>query len=274
MTLARRSTVTSTSARRRENPRTYPSTSTESLPNPERGRARATWSSVNRPGSRGDEPYTAALLLTTRRRTPGARWQAASSCIVPMTLISFIDARPPADSGVAMTLRCATVSTSAWEITLAMIGLRMSARTKSTPRSGRCGGTTSTATTRSTPGVVATSSAKRPPRYREAPVTSTTCPTRTTAVPFASSGDPSPSVGGRVPGTDDVPRAEIASARRAEAQPTAPDREGRGPSGRLLLVATLVTRLAQQLAVLLLRHPLAALLDDRAHVYLVVRMSS
>jgi hypothetical protein len=32
-----------------------------------------------------------------------------------------------------------------------------------------------------------------------------------------------------------------------------------------------VTRLAQQLAVLLLRHPLAALLDDRAHEYLVVR---
>jgi hypothetical protein len=33
----------------------------------------------------------------------------------------------------------------------------------------------------------------------------------------------------------------------------------------LLLVATLVTRLAQQLAVLLFRHPLAALLDDRTH---------
>ncbi|GAB6901139.1 hypothetical protein JCM9957A_42290 [Kineosporia succinea] len=33
----------------------------------------------------------------------------------------------------------------------------------------------------------------------------------------------------------------------------------------LLLVATLVTRLAQQLAVLLLGHPLAALLDDGAH---------
>src|SRR5690606_17309940 len=34
---------------------------------------------------------------------------------------------------------------------------------------------------------------------------------------------------------------------------------------RSLLVATLVTRLAQQLAVLLLGHPLAALLDHRAH---------
>src|SRR3954471_22740253 len=35
---------------------------------------------------------------------------------------------------------------------------------------------------------------------------------------------------------------------------------------RSLLVATLVARLAQQLAVLLLGHPLAALLDDRTHV--------
>src|SRR3546814_18868105 len=36
----------------------------------------------------------------------------------------------------------------------------------------------------------------------------------------------------------------------------------------LLLVATLVTRLAQELAVLLLRHALAALLDDGTHVHL------
>jgi hypothetical protein len=33
----------------------------------------------------------------------------------------------------------------------------------------------------------------------------------------------------------------------------------------LLLVTTLDARLLQQLAVLLLRHPLAALLDDRTH---------
>ena len=39
----------------------------------------------------------------------------------------------------------------------------------------------------------------------------------------------------------------------------------RDPSRRSLLVATLVTRLAQELAVLLLRHALAALLDDGAH---------
>ena len=36
-------------------------------------------------------------------------------------------------------------------------------------------------------------------------------------------------------------------------------------SGRLLLVATLVASLTKQLAVLLLRHALAALLDDRTH---------
>jgi hypothetical protein len=34
----------------------------------------------------------------------------------------------------------------------------------------------------------------------------------------------------------------------------------------LLLVATLVASLTKQLAVLLLRHTLAALLDDRTHV--------
>ena len=41
---------------------------------------------------------------------------------------------------------------------------------------------------------------------------------------------------------------------------------------RLLLVAALNARLLQQLAVLLLRHPLASLLDDRAHcaTYLTV----
>ena len=47
MALAKRSTATSTSGRRRENPRTYPSTSTESLPHPARGSARAAVSSVN-----------------------------------------------------------------------------------------------------------------------------------------------------------------------------------------------------------------------------------
>ncbi len=77
----------------------------------------------------------------------GAFWQAASSCIVPMTLISFIAVRPPAPSGVAMTFMCTTVSTSAGAMTLAISGLRMSARTNSVrpsigallgPRRRRC----------------------------------------------------------------------------------------------------------------------------------------
>ena len=56
--------------------------------------------------------------------------------MVPMTLISFIIARPPASSGVAITAMCTTVSTSAWAMTLAITGLRMSARTNSaSPRS-------------------------------------------------------------------------------------------------------------------------------------------
>ena len=61
--------------------------------------------------------------------------------MVPMTLISFIAVRPPAPSGVAMTLMWTTVSTSAPAITLAMIGLRMSARTNSVrPTSLRAAG--------------------------------------------------------------------------------------------------------------------------------------
>ena len=50
-----------------------------------------------------------------------------------------------------------------------------------------------------------------------------------------------------------------------------PDRGRRADRARagLLLVATLVTRLAKQLAVLLLRHALAALLDDGTHVHLI-----
>ena len=54
--LARRSMVISTSGRRREKPRTYPSTSTESLPKPVRGRVFGFMSSVNIAGSRGEEP--------------------------------------------------------------------------------------------------------------------------------------------------------------------------------------------------------------------------
>ena len=39
----------------------------------------------------------------------------------------------------------------------------------------------------------------------------------------------------------------------------------RKPFGGLLLIATLVASLTKKLAVLLLRHTLAALLDDRTH---------
>ena len=53
-------------------------------------------SSVNLAGSRGDAPYTEIELCTTSFRKVAAFWQAASNCIVPMTLISFIEERPPA----------------------------------------------------------------------------------------------------------------------------------------------------------------------------------
>ena len=60
-----------------------------------------------------------------------AFWHAASSCIVPMTLISFWETRPPACVGVAMTFMCTTVSTPDCAMILPIIGLRMSARTNS-----------------------------------------------------------------------------------------------------------------------------------------------
>jgi hypothetical protein len=45
------------------------------------------------------------------------------------------------------------------------------------------------------------------------------------------------------------------------------------PVRRLLLVPALHARLAEQLAVLLLRHPLAPLLDDRTHVTILILLS-
>ena len=68
--------------------------------------------------------------------------------MVPMTLISFIVDRPPACLGVAMTPMCTTVSTPASPMTLAITGLRMSARTNSVPGIGASGATTSTPITR------------------------------------------------------------------------------------------------------------------------------
>ena len=56
--------------------------------------------------------------------------------MVPMTLISFIDIRPPACMGVAMTpMWTTTVSTWAASMTFAMMGLRISARTNPRRRS-------------------------------------------------------------------------------------------------------------------------------------------
>ena len=164
MKFAKRSVVTATSGRRRENPRTYPSTSAESFAQPLRGEWRGSTSSVNIAGSRGPAPYTEDVDFTMSRSTVGAFWHAASSCIVPMTLISFIAVRPPACTGVAMTPMCTTVSTAAALMTFAMIGLRMSARTNSALPMSDLGGTTSTPMTRSTAGSSVRIRAILPPR--------------------------------------------------------------------------------------------------------------
>src|SRR4051794_11719554 len=133
-------------------------------------------SSVNMAGSRLLAPYTVEVDFTTRCRTDGAFWAAARSCIVPMTLSSFIVPRPPALPGVAMTLMWTTVSTSSFASTFAITGVRMSARMKDIPPTSPCGGATSTPITRSMPSTLARARAKRRPRSRETPVTSATRP--------------------------------------------------------------------------------------------------
>src|SRR4051795_2772493 len=192
-----------------------------SLAKPPDGTRLACMFSVKTAGSREDAPYTALVDFSTNRRTEAARWQAASSCIVPMTLSSFIGPRPPDPAGVELMFMCTTVSTDAVAMTLPISGLRMSARTNSgRPRRrsiAGAGGTVSTPMTRSMEGSAASSAASAPPSHRLTPVTRTT--------------------------------------------------DG-GTSLSSLLVAPLDAGLLQQLAVLLLRHPLAALLDDRTHVVL------
>src|SRR5215210_5398350 len=189
-----------------------------SFANPPEGTRRACIASVNTAGSREEAPYTALVDLSTNRRTDGARWQAASSCIVPMTLSSVIGTRPPEPAGVELMFMCTTVSTDAAPMTLPISGLRMSARTNSVRPSRRStsadGGTVSTPMIRAMDGSRASSAARAPPSHRLTPVTRTTD-------------------------------------------------GGTGVSS--LLVASLNARLLEQLAVLLLRHPLAALLDDRTH---------
>src|SRR6478735_7872731 len=176
-------------------------------------------SSVNIAGSRLLAPYTVVVDFTTRARSPGACWQAASSCIVPMTLSSFIVFLPPALPGVEMMLMWTTVSTSSLTMTFAITGLRMSARTKETSPMSPRGGTASMPMTRATVGSSAAARANRRPRSRETPVTRTTLP----ALPIRT-------------------RAAL-----------------------LAELATLDARLLEQLAVLLLGHTLAPLLDDRTH---------
>src|SRR3954452_24788354 len=185
---------------------------------PPEGTRRPCIFSVKTAGSREEAPYTALLDFNTNRRTDAARWQAASSCIVPMTLSSFIAPRPPAPAGVELMFMCTTVSTDAAEMTFPISGLRMSARTNLVRPSRRSisaeGGTVSTPMTRAIAGSPTSSAARAPPSHRLTPVT------RTTAG---------------------------------------------GTSVRSLLVASLDAGLLEQLAVLLLRHPLAPLLDDRTH---------
>lgn len=89
--------------------------------------------SVNTAGSRDADPYTFVLDFTTSRLTSGDFWQAPSSCMVPMTLVSFSVARPPLPSGVPVTSMCTTVSTLCSASRRAMAGCRMSAWTKSAP---------------------------------------------------------------------------------------------------------------------------------------------
>ncbi|WP_240917774.1 hypothetical protein [Phycicoccus sp. HDW14] len=63
---------------------------------------------------------------------------------------------------MAMTFMCTTVSTPAASMTRPIIGLRMSARTNSTPPMSCGGGMTSTPTTCSMPGSAAMRRARRP----------------------------------------------------------------------------------------------------------------
>ncbi|CAM5632104.1 hypothetical protein SRIMM317S_05302 [Streptomyces rimosus subsp. rimosus] len=112
--------------------------------------------SVKTAGSRGAEPYTLLLDFTTSRLTCGAFWQAPSSCMVPMTLVSLTIARlprpPRPPSGVPLMSMWTTVSTLVCASTLAMAGCLMSALRKSAPPNWCSGATASTPITRSTSG--------------------------------------------------------------------------------------------------------------------------
>src|SRR5664279_3197289 len=174
---------------------------------------------------------------TIRFRTLSDRWQAASNCMVPRTFISLAMLLAADDAGVAEADACTTVSTPAASITLATNGFRMSTRAKSAApiraRAAGSGRAASTPITRSTPGCSASRPARRDPRNLVTPVTRTIRPA-IAAPPLRR-----PLLG---------------------CSPTGP------ATGLLAGLATGHPGLAKQLAMLLLGHPLATLLDDRAHV--------
>jgi len=177
--LAKRRIETSTSLRRRPKARTYASTSAASLPNPYFGGVREGTSSRKLTGSVCSEPYTAVDDLRTKRRTLGAFWQAAKSCIAPMTLISFMRARPPAARGVDAVLRWSTVSISEASITRDTSGLRTSARTNSVRRRSAWGSRTSTPMISRTSSRCSRARATRPASWPATPVMSTRRPSVT-----------------------------------------------------------------------------------------------
>src|SRR6476659_4084227 len=153
--------------------------------------------------------------------------------MVPRTFISLAMLRAADDAGVEDADACTTVSTPAASITLATSGFRMSTRAKSAAPilalAAGSGSAASTPMTRSTIGCSASRPASADPMYLVTPVTSTIRP----AIDVA---------------------------------PLLMNVMLSGPENYLLAgLATGHSGLAQQLAVLLLGHPLATLLDDRTH---------
>ncbi len=73
------------------------------------------------------------LDFTTRRCTTGDFWQAPSSCMVPMTLVSLTVVRLPLPRAVPVTSMWTTVSAPDSASTRAMVGCRMSAWMNSAP---------------------------------------------------------------------------------------------------------------------------------------------
>ena len=190
-----------------------------SLAKPLLGSRLAFMPSVNIAGSRLEAPYTAALDFTTSLRTSGACWHAARSCIVPMTLSSFIEVLPPdsgsrgrADAGVHDRVD-PLAHDHLRDDRVADVGAHEVGLAEVTPRRHH----------------VDADDALDPRRPRELRREAT------------------PEIAGNAGDENDLAH-------------------GGGGSGLLAEAATLHARLLQQLAVLLLRHALATLLDDRTHV--------